>query len=347
MYCPKCGTQNANDALTCVSCGYAFTGAAPVDSPVEVRRSGLAVAAFVLGILSFITLSLTAIPAMILGIIALITIGTSGGRRTGTALAVLGIVLPVLSVVVTLMVILMPALSRVRAQAMRVQCMSHLRELSMAWYLYASDNDGRVVNGAAGSDRAGAGGGFETAWTGMDWAAGYKIGEQLPRHEQESAIRHGLLFPYCAAIEPYRCPAGRAGQLRTYAIVDAMNGAPREGTEERGVYVKQLFGISGAATRAVFIDQGWAGPGSFPVHYAKPEWWCAPPLTHRDGTAVAFGDGHVEPWRWEAPETRKIARRPDDDYGPEHVAPQTREGKDDLKKFQTAVWGQVDYAPVP
>ena len=346
MYCSKCGMQNAENAQTCISCGYVLPAPVPAAMSVQVKTSGLAIAAFVLGILSLFTLGLTAIPAMILGVIALVAIGQSGGRVTGTAFAVIGIVIPAFSFLF-LLGLLMPALSRARAQAMRAACLSNMRQLSVAWFMYADENMDKIVNGAAGSDRSGDGPGAEKAWTGKDWADGYKTGERLSQEEQESAIRNGLLWPFCKAVGMYRCPGGLAGQSRTYAIVDSMNAMLREGTEGRGLYIKKRSEISSPSGRIVFIDQGWAAPESFPVHYDKAQWWCEPPLTHRDATCTSFADGHVESWRWKAPETLKIGHRPEAASRAEHIAPETPEGRDDLQRFQTAVWGRLGYASNP
>jgi len=347
MYCPKCGTPNVDNAQVCVSCGYVLSTPAQAGMPVQVRTSGLAIAAFVLGILSVFTLGLTALPAIILGIIALIVIGQNGGRLTGIGFAVVGMVLPVFAVVITLAAILMPALSKARDQARRAACLSNMRQLSLAWIMYADENGDKIVNGAAGSDRSIDGTAVEKAWTGKDWADGYETGARLSEEEQESAIRSGLLWPLCNAVGMYRCPAGLAGQSRTYAIVDSMNGMPRTGTDGRGLYIKKRSEISSPSGRIVFVDQGWAAPESFPVHYDKPQWWCEPPVTHRDATTGAFADGHVESWRWKAPETLRIARRPGAASRGEHIAPATPEGKDDLQRFQIAVWGQLGYASNP
>ena len=64
MYCPKCGTQNAEHARTCAACGQALAGPGGSGMPVKVKISGLAIASFVLGILSVLG-GLTAIPAII------------------------------------------------------------------------------------------------------------------------------------------------------------------------------------------------------------------------------------------------------------------------------------------
>jgi hypothetical protein len=107
---------------------------------VQVKISGLAIAAFVLGILSIFTLGLTAIPAIVLGIIALVAIEKSGGRLTGLAFAIIGIVLPVFSFFVVLG-ILMPALARTRQLAFRMTCGTNLSGIGKAMVLYADDHE--------------------------------------------------------------------------------------------------------------------------------------------------------------------------------------------------------------
>ena len=170
MYCPKCGTQNADDAQICTSCGYVFSGATPAGepAPLKVKTSGLAIAAFVLGILSILTVGLTAVPAIVVGIVALAAIGRSGGRLAGRAFAVLGIVLPVGSIffVALLMAILMPALSRARMQARNLMCQSNLKQWGVIWVMYTNDNNGKFI------DRYGAG----SRW--MDSLKDYCAGEE-------------------------------------------------------------------------------------------------------------------------------------------------------------------------
>jgi len=152
MYCSKCGKENPDDAQLCHSCSSVLTST-PTQAPtLSVKTSGMAIAALVLGILSIFTLGLTAIPAIILGIISLVIIEKSGGKITGRGFAIGGIVVPVIAVPVSLMIILMPALNRVRKQARTIACMGNLKQWGLICAMYTEDNDGYFFSGEGGDN---------------------------------------------------------------------------------------------------------------------------------------------------------------------------------------------------
>ena len=53
--------------------------------------------------------------------------------------------LVVIAIIALLMGILLPALSRAKKQGQAVRCLSNLKQIGMAMYLYAEDNDRRVI----------------------------------------------------------------------------------------------------------------------------------------------------------------------------------------------------------
>jgi len=340
MNCPRCGKENPDDAQLCQSCGCVLTQSTVTREDINIKTSGLAIASMVLGILSVFTCGITAIPAVILGIISLVKIEKSGGRLTGRVFAIVGIVVP--AVVCFLAIgLLMPALNRAREQGKRAVCLVNLRELTLAWLLYAEDNDDRIVNGAAGSNRAG-----ELSWVGKDW-------DTDDLNLKRDAILKGALWTYCKNLKLYRCPSGYGGEMRTYSIVDSMNGSPQPGNSMgRGpneiideLITKNRMQISNPGQRVVFIDVGRATPGSFAVYYDKEQWWDLPPVRHRDGTSISFADGHGEYWKWEGAETIKLGKAADRTRSPSNVIPQSPKGKADLHRFQNAVWGKLGYEP--
>jgi prepilin-type N-terminal cleavage/methylation domain-containing protein len=66
--------------------------------------------------------------------------------------------LVVIAIIAMLVAILIPIVSTAREQARRAVCLSNLRQLTIAWILYADDHDGQIVWGAVGSLEATMGG---------------------------------------------------------------------------------------------------------------------------------------------------------------------------------------------
>ena len=55
--------------------------------------------------------------------------------------------LVVIAIIAVLMAILMPALNRAREQGKRAACLSNVKQMGLAWIMYADDNDGKIVSG--------------------------------------------------------------------------------------------------------------------------------------------------------------------------------------------------------
>jgi hypothetical protein len=118
MYCPSCGTQNADDSKFCQNCGKALTGdvETPQVTPTpmtssqpqtvtrEVRTSGLAVASLILGIIGLL-INLLGVLAIIFGAISLGQINREP-ELGGKGMAIAGLVLGIISVAIWILVII-------------------------------------------------------------------------------------------------------------------------------------------------------------------------------------------------------------------------------------------------
>jgi hypothetical protein len=237
-----------------------------------------------------------------------------------------------------------------RERAKRAVCLTNLNRLTAAWILYADDNDGKLVNGAPGTNRQN-----EPEWIGIDWASSYATGGQLPQDQQEEAVRTGALWPYCRDLKLYHCPSGCPGEMRNYSIVDSMNGYPRQGTYIGNVgakvgqtvlWLKKMSEIHtpGPAQRSVFIDEGWLTPDSYAVHYVTEQWWDDPPVRHSDGVTLSFADAHSEHWMWKSQDTISYGWSHERNHSGSYT-PAINESREDLHRLQTAVWGRLGYVP--
>ena len=273
--------------------------------------------------------------------------------------------LVVIAIIAVLMAILMPALNRAREQGRRAVCLSNLKQLTLAWIMYADENDDKIVNGEA----AGGGNGLATVPTGGRhkgekwWVGGdcgdFWAGEHLPMETQLNAIRAGALFPYCKKETLYRCPTGVRGEMRTYSIGDSMNGIPRSGTHHDNkvgvrvgrtvLWIKNRTEIisPGPAQRLVFLDEGRITPDSYATHYVNERWWDPPFVRHGDGTNVSFADGHSDYWKYRGQKTLRIGKLAAVPYLDAHalhqMQPESPDDFEDLHKMQKAIWGRLGY----
>ena len=250
-----------------------------------------------------------------------------------------------------------------RRRTKRAVCLTNLKQLTLAWTQYADDNDGKIVNGAplgpttcqaytpTGYDEHA----NETPWVGRDWSNGYSMGISLPKECQASAIRDGALWPYCQDLKLYYCPSGCLGGIRSYSIVDGMNGMSR-GTIAGVHWIKNMTQILNPSERLVFIDEGWVTPDSYGVNFDRALWWDDPSAIHGGGMSVSFADGHSEWHRWKGKWTvayglATFGIHPQTFYPPGTmlpdgtIVPASIDDYHDLYWIQIGCWGKLGYTP--
>jgi prepilin-type N-terminal cleavage/methylation domain-containing protein/prepilin-type processing-associated H-X9-DG protein len=243
--------------------------------------------------------------------------------------------LVVIAVIAVLMAVLMPALQRAREQGKRAVCLNKLKQLSLAWILYADENDDRLVSSEAGGRWENQ---YGKPWVGVTWASDWASGGQLPSESQIKGIKDGALWPYCKEPGLYECPTGFRGELLTYAMMISINGRAVQGSP---VFKKRLA-IPQSAQRLIFIDEGLATPDAYAVQFDRAQWWDQPVTRHGDGTTFGYADGHADYHKWRAGETVKLGRDQTRTWIGSFL-PTTEEGKADVQWLQKGIWGKFGY----
>ncbi len=236
--------------------------------------------------------------------------------------------LVVIAIIAILASMLLPALSKAKLKAHGVKCVSNLRQLQLAWIMYADDHDDRLAPNLLGNTNAWIGGNVNS----------------LPGATNLNDIRNGRLFPYNNSFEIYRCPGdvtpwktgGRAViRVRSVSMNGRMAGDPAAEFVNPGVpFFRKSTDIArpSPAQANVFIDEeaNSIDDGFFAVR-ALPNVWLwqnSPASRHGNAGLVSFADGHAELWRWREGDTGKLK-------GLDRPA---RTGHRDLLRFKEATY---------
>ena len=116
--------------------------------------------------------------------------------------------LVVIAIIAILMAILMPALNRVKEQGKRAVCLNNLKQLSLAWIMYADENDDILVNGAIGYSDS------NQSWGDHRGEIAWVDRLETNYEDQQLSIMDGALWPYLKDLDIYECPTGRRGEAR-------------------------------------------------------------------------------------------------------------------------------------
>lgn len=215
--------------------------------------------------------------------------------------------LVVIAIVGTLASLLLPALTSAKAKAQSTICKNNLKQLQLAWEMYALDNRGRIVGNVTGII-----GGYGQNVDG--WVLG-----NAQRDQTDDNIKNGRLWNYTGATRLYRCPSDRSKvkdrpdllRFRSYSLDGSLNlvgATPEVGIDpaaQQGGNLRSDFDAYDPSSNFGFLDISEASITSGGFGFGWGDWkrgpfyWVTQPGDrHGRGANLSFLDGHVAPHRW-------------------------------------------------
>ncbi|MHC4538422.1 MAG: type II secretion system protein [Planctomycetota bacterium] len=220
--------------------------------------------------------------------------------------------LVVIAIIAILMAILIPALNIAREQARGIGCSSNQKSMTLAYIMYANDNDGIVCGGWAVHNSVN--GIPPWCMPPLDYSGGSIVpmpSGDVTMEQRYNGLREGALFKYIKDVGAYHCPGDnriRRGTslgiglkrliYRSYSLTDYMRAtAPSD--------PKQLFTFASPATKILFVEDiydgragnhnhnGWSyEPGTHTL-------WDPLGIFHSNACTFSFMDGHAERKKWD------------------------------------------------
>jgi prepilin-type N-terminal cleavage/methylation domain-containing protein/prepilin-type processing-associated H-X9-DG protein len=217
--------------------------------------------------------------------------------------------LVVIAIIAILAALLLPVLSQAKGKAQSLTCSNNIKQLSLAWVLYADDNGDLLVNNH---------GVPETLARRQTWAN--NVEDWLASDDNTNLIflTDSKLGPFAnRSARIYKCPSDRMpapnGERIRSMSMNAMVGNPGELTNRFNPLYVQFYKKSefkNPTDTFVFLDEqaDTLNDGFFVNRLEDYMWGNVPGSYHNGGANFSFADGHVESHHWRVGNTVQPVR---------------------------------------
>jgi prepilin-type N-terminal cleavage/methylation domain-containing protein/prepilin-type processing-associated H-X9-DG protein len=212
--------------------------------------------------------------------------------------------LVVIAIIAILAALLLPTLTKTKAKAESLTCSNNLKQLSLAWTLYADDNGDLLVNNH---------GVPETLARRQTWANNVEDWQASDDNTNLSFLADSKLGPFAnRSTRIYKCPSDRIpapnGERIRSMSMNAMVGNPGELTNRFNPLYVQFFkksGFKNPSETFVFLDEqaDTLNDGFFVNRLEEYMWGNVPGSYHSGGASFSFADGHLESHHWKIAST--------------------------------------------
>jgi prepilin-type N-terminal cleavage/methylation domain-containing protein/prepilin-type processing-associated H-X9-DG protein len=218
--------------------------------------------------------------------------------------------LVVIAIIAILAGMLLPALSNAKVKAQSTGCLNNVKQLVLAWTLYAGDHDDRLVNNH-GID--------QTREDRNNWVNNVLDWNTTEENTNIVYLRTGKLSPFLSdSTQIYKCPsdnsrAANGPRNRSYAM-NSLVGDPGVLTNRFNPTWQQFFKSADFGNPSqifVFIDEhpDTLNDGFFMNRLHEEKWGNLPGSYHSGSASLSYADGHAEAHRWQVTDTIRPPRK--------------------------------------
>ena len=224
--------------------------------------------------------------------------------------------LVVIAIIAILAALLLPALAKAKLKAMTVYCLSNQRQLALAWTMYATDHNEKLVNFLI----------FPNTRNEIPWR--YQVPPKAPTlpagTSQESRLvltlqegyRQGAHFRYAPNPGVLHCPADSRIKLKigrgfTYCSVSPIGTLNGETSE-----LRSTSELKRPSERFLWVEENdprgenlgsWIMDAGAPPAFSTAALIDSPAVFHGNSSTFSYADGHSGNHRWVDAATIKYA----------------------------------------